>query len=132
MFYVVILAGGSGTRFWPKSRKKRPKQLLNIVGPDSMLRQTVERSLPLAPFDRMLIVTGAEHEGQVKDVLPEFSEENILSEPIGRNTAPAIGLAALALVKKDPEAVMAVLPADHIIKKPRPASRGYPEGFKNS
>ena len=130
MFYVVILAGGSGTRFWPKSRKKRPKQLLNIVGPDSMLRQTVERSLPLAPFDRMLIVTGAEHEGQVKDVLPEFSEENILSEPIGRNTAPAIGLAALALAKKDPEAVMVVLPADHIIKKPDRLQEAIQKGLK--
>lgn len=117
MMYAVILAGGSGTRFWPKSRRKRPKQLLNIVGATSMLRQTVERVLPLIPYERILIVSSAELADMVRHELPELPGANLLVEPVGRNTTPAIGLAAMVLKKRDPNAVMVVLPADHAIRK---------------
>lgn len=117
MLYAVILAGGSGTRFWPKSREKMPKQLLNIVGSRSMLRHTVERVLPLVPYERILIVAGSDLAQGVREELPDLPAENLLLEPVGRNTAPAIGLAATVLRKKDPDAVMAVLPADHVIKR---------------
>ncbi|MDX1764644.1 MAG: mannose-1-phosphate guanylyltransferase [bacterium] len=117
MVYAVILAGGSGTRFWPKSRQDKPKQLLNILGPSTMLRQTVERILPLVPYERIIIVAGERLEAAVKEELPELPQENFLLEPVGRNTAPAIGLAAAALQKRDPASIMAVLPADHTIQK---------------
>ncbi len=117
MLYAVILAGGSGTRFWPKSRQDKPKQLLNIIGPSTMLRQTVERILPLIPYERILIVAGERLEAAVREDLPELPSENFLLEPAGRNTAPAIGLAAAVLQKRDPSSIMAVLPADHTIQK---------------
>jgi mannose-1-phosphate guanylyltransferase len=117
MLYAVILAGGSGTRFWPKSRKKKPKQLLNMIGTSSMLRQTVDRILPIVPYERILIVAGMNLEDAIRQNLPELPSDNLLLEPVGRNTAPAIGFAALVLRKRDPHAVMAVLPADHVIKK---------------
>lgn len=117
MMYAVILAGGSGTRFWPKSREKRPKQFLDITGSGSMLQQTVDRILPLVPYERTIIVAGTELEDEVRKELPELPPENLLLEPVGRNTAPAIGYAAMALRKRDPEAVMAILPADHMIQK---------------
>ena len=126
--YAVILAGGSGTRFWPKSRRRRPKQLLNIVGATSMLRQTVERVLPLIPYERILIVSGAELADVVRHELPELPSENLLIEPVGRNTTPAIGLAAMVLKTRDPNAVMAVLPADHVIRKKRRLLQGLKKG----
>jgi mannose-1-phosphate guanylyltransferase len=117
MMYAVILAGGSGTRFWPWSRQARPKQLLNILGGSSMLRQTVERIRPLVPWERIVVVAGERLEDGVRKDLPELPSENLLLEPVGRNTAPAIGLAAAVLRKTDPSAVMAVLPADHTIQQ---------------
>ncbi|MDD2851513.1 MAG: mannose-1-phosphate guanylyltransferase [Desulfuromonadaceae bacterium] len=115
--YIVILAGGSGTRFWPLSRVARPKQLISITGDRSMLQRTVERVLPLHP-KRILIITNylqaAETELQMQryDAVPI----DVIAEPVGRNTAPAIGLAAALIGSRDPSAIMAVLPADHFIK----------------
>ncbi|MCB2190686.1 MAG: mannose-1-phosphate guanylyltransferase [Deltaproteobacteria bacterium] len=113
--YAVIMAGGSGTRFWPASRQKRPKQLLTLTGERSLLQQTVDRLGPLAPPERVLVVTGSMHTDEVLEQLPELPPENILSEPMGRNTAAACGLAAAWVARRDPGAVCLVLPADHLI-----------------
>jgi mannose-1-phosphate guanylyltransferase len=117
MMHGVIMAGGSGTRFWPQSRKNRPKQLLNIVGTKTMIRATAERILPEIPFERIMVVTGASHAEEIAKQLPELAPGMIVSEPYGRNTAPCIALAAYKLFKTDPDGVMVVLPADHLIGK---------------
>jgi len=119
MIYAVIMAGGSGTRFWPESRKRRPKQLLCIAGEKSMIRTTVERILPAIPFERIMVVTGEEHADEIRCQIPELGEGMIIAEPAGRNTAPCIALAAYKLSKIDPEGIMVVLPADHLIKQER-------------
>ncbi|MBU4564248.1 MAG: NTP transferase domain-containing protein [Desulfarculus sp.] len=113
--YAVIMAGGSGTRFWPASRQKRPKQLLSLTGQRSLLQQTVDRLAPLVPPERVLVVTGRAHAEQVGEQLPELPPANILAEPMGRNTAAACGLAAAWVARRDPGAVCLVLPADHLI-----------------
>jgi len=113
--YAVIMAGGKGTRFWPRSRQKRPKQLLNIVGQRSMLQQTVARISGLLPSENILVVAGEGHGAEVRNQLAELPAENIILEPVGRNTAACIGLAALLVQHRDPSAVMVVLPADHLI-----------------
>src|SRR5919204_221453 len=116
--YAVILAGGSGMRFWPLSRELFPKQLLRVLSDRTLLQQTVERVLPLIPVERVLVVTGAMHAEAVSlQVSPELRlpKANILVEPISRNTASAIGWAAEALRRRDPKAIMVVLPADHVI-----------------
>ncbi|MBW2062114.1 MAG: mannose-1-phosphate guanylyltransferase [Deltaproteobacteria bacterium] len=115
--YAVIMAGGKGTRFWPLSRENRPKQLLAITGSEAMLRSTVDRILPLVPPERVLIVTGAPHADEVEALLSDLPPGNIIIEPIGRNTLPCIGLAAHVVCQKDPDGVMLVLPADHVITK---------------
>jgi mannose-1-phosphate guanylyltransferase len=114
--YIVILAGGSGTRFWPLSRKKTPKQLMSVFGGKSMLQRTVERVLPLQP-KRILIVTNALQTEETARQLHDFPQIpiDIIAEPVGRNTAPAIGLAASLIARHDPDGVMVVLPADHYI-----------------
>jgi mannose-1-phosphate guanylyltransferase len=112
---AVLLAGGRGTRFWPRSRTRLPKQLLNIVGRQTMLRETVERVRPLFPAKNLWVVTNSEQAAMVRRELPFLSSGHILSEPIGRNTAAAIGLAAVHLAHAHGDALMAVLPADHYI-----------------
>ena len=114
--HAVILAGGRGTRFWPRSRTRTPKQLLNIVGKTTMLQQTVERLRPVIPFDRIWTVTNSEQVKPLAKQLPAPARKRVLTEPIGRNTAAAIALAAIHVrhaAKGD--ALMAVLPADHYI-----------------
>jgi mannose-1-phosphate guanylyltransferase len=113
--HAVILAGGRGTRFWPRSRTRAPKQLLNIVGSQTMLQQTVERLLPAFPFERIWVVTNAEQAALVRRQVSRLAAPRILVEPVGRNTAAAIGLAAIHLAQRDPHALMAALPADHYI-----------------
>jgi len=115
MLYGVIMAGGSGTRFWPQSRQSRPKQLLRMAGDKTMIRATVERILPEIPFERIMVVTAATYAEDIISEVPELDCDMLVAEPQGRNTAPCIALAAYKLLKKDPEAVMAVLPADHMI-----------------
>ena len=115
--YIVILAGGSGTRFWPLSRKKTPKQLMSVFGGKSMLQRTVERTLPLNP-KRILIVTNTVQAAETAAQVAPYQGEvriDIVEEPVGRNTAPAIGLAAWIIAQHDPNGVMVVLPADHYI-----------------
>jgi mannose-1-phosphate guanylyltransferase len=115
--YIVILAGGSGTRFWPLSRSARPKQLISITGDRSMLQRTVERVLPLKP-KRILIITNAIQAEETGRQLAHYRTVpiDVIAEPLARNTAPAIGLAATIIAAHDPEGVMVVLPADHFIR----------------
>jgi mannose-1-phosphate guanylyltransferase len=113
--YVVIMAGGRGTRFWPRSRDRKPKHLLDILSERTIVQETVDRLLPLVPPERILVVTGRTHAAELARQLPGIPARNILIEPVGRNTAPCIGLAALHVRRLDPDGVMAVLPADHRI-----------------
>jgi mannose-1-phosphate guanylyltransferase len=115
--YIVILAGGSGTRFWPLSRVALPKQLISITGDRSMLQRTVERVLPLNP-KRILIITNHLQADETGRQMQRYdsAQIDVIAEPCGRNTAPAIGLAAALVASIDPAGVMVVLPADHFIK----------------
>lgn len=114
-FYPVILAGGRGTRFWPLSRKKRAKQLLALDGKQTMIQQTVARLLPLAPAKKFWIITNDDLQPAIAKQLPKLPKKQILAEPVGRNTAPAIGLAAFLLLREDPQAVIGMFPSDHVI-----------------
>lgn len=114
--YAVIMAGGSGTRFWPRSRKTWPKQLLNITGDEVLLKKTIELIKPIIPVGRIKIVTTLPQADALKSTVPEIPEENILVEPVGKNTAPAIGMSALFVERDDPNGVMVILPADHYIE----------------
>ncbi len=114
-FYPIILAGGRGTRFWPLSRKKCAKQLLALDGKQTMIQQTVARLLPLAPAKKFWIVTNADLHPAIGKQLPKLPKPQILAEPIGRNTAPAIGLAAFLLLRQDPDAIIGMFPSDHVI-----------------
>ena len=116
MLHAVILAGGSGTRLWPASRTAKPKHLLPFEPPQTLLQATVQRLTGLVPLDRTWIVTSKSHAEQIADSLPQLDARNILPEHIARNTAASIGWAAVKLRRIDPDAVMIVLPADHIIK----------------
>ena len=114
-FYPVILAGGSGTRFWPRSRKAMAKQVLALDGKDSMIQQTVARLLPLGKHDRFWVITNDALRGVIGKQLKKLKKDRIVAEPAARNTAPAIGLAAFILQKIDPQAVIGMFPADHVI-----------------
>src|SRR4051812_26680131 len=116
MLHAVVMAGGSGTRFWPKSRRDRPKQLLRLYGDATMLQQTVERIAPLVPPERTLIITGADQAEAVRAQLPQLPAENVVAEPCPRDTAPCVGLAASLVARADPEGTMIVMPADHVIQ----------------
>lgn len=115
MLHAIIMAGGSGTRFWPESRDLRPKQLLRFVGERSMIQATVDRLKGLVPPDRMLIATNAKLTAAIGEQLPELPADALLGEPCKRDTAPCIGLAALLVSRHDPQATMAVMPSDHVI-----------------
>jgi mannose-1-phosphate guanylyltransferase len=116
MLHAIIMAGGSGTRFWPKSRRSRPKQLLRLAGETTMLQQTVARIEPLVGLSRILIVTGADQAEAARDQLPGLPSENVIAEPSPRDTAPCVGLAAGVVTHRDPEGTMIVMPADHVIE----------------
>jgi len=116
--YAVVLAGGSGTRFWPLSRELYPKQLLKVLSDQTLIQRTVQRVTPIVPGERVLVVTGAAHADAIRFQLDGpggVPKENILIEPVARNTAPAIGWAAEVIRRRDPQGVMLVMPADHII-----------------
>lgn len=116
--YVVIMAGGRGTRFWPKSRRLKPKQLLSLVGDRTLLQATVDRLEPLVPADRTWVFTNQELRGEVASQLPQIPKRQIVAEPVPRNTAPCLTLAAKILLEQDPEAVLGVFPSDHLIARP--------------
>ena len=116
MIYAIILAGGKGERFWPLSRIQHPKQLLKINSEKSMLEETLERIKDFIPVSRTLLITGSEFQEGILKAVPYLKPENFLIEPEGKNTCLAVGLAAAYLKKKDPEAVLVVLPSDHLIE----------------
>ena len=120
MLHAIIMAGGTGTRFWPASTNDTPKQLLRLVGDETMIRQTVDRLGDLVPPERRLVLTNMRLVDAVRRELPELSASAIVGEPCKRDTAPCIGLAALLVSRHDPEATMVVMPADHVI---RPAEK---------
>ncbi len=111
--YAVIMAGGIGSRFWPRSRESMPKHLLDIQGERTVIRETVDRIGPLVPPENILVVTGRSHAAELIRQLPEIPAGNILIEPLGRNTAPCIGFAALHILRRGEDEVMLVLPSDH-------------------
>lgn len=117
MLYPVIMAGGTGTRLWPLSRRAYPKQALRLVGDQTLIQYAVKRLTPDFPPEQIFIITREEHVAPLAEQVPEIPNENFIIEPEGRGTAPAIGLAAIHLQWRDPDAVMAVLTADHLIKK---------------
>jgi mannose-1-phosphate guanylyltransferase len=133
--YGLILAGGRGTRFWPRSRRAKAKQVLTFQGDRSLIQQTVDRLRPVLPPERIWILTNDHLRAEIVAQLPEVPKRQILAEPAQRNTAPAIGLAAHILQSVDKDSVMSVFPADHIISNPsrylrflKPAFRAAEQG----
>jgi mannose-1-phosphate guanylyltransferase len=113
--FVIIMAGGRGERFWPVSREKTPKQLITLLGKRSFLQQAVDRVLPLVPMKNILIITNAVQAPTVRKQLPKLPKDNVIAEPIGRDTTAAVTLGAAIVGQRNTNAVMAVLPADHVI-----------------
>src|SRR5512136_1206173 len=117
--FVIIMAGGKGERFWPVSREKTPKQLLTLLGGRSFLQQAVDRVLPLVPMKNIFVITNETQAPEVRRQLPKLPKENVISEPIGRDTCAAVTLGAALVGNRSTTAVMAVLPADHVIPEER-------------
>src|SRR5881296_169460 len=113
--FVIIMAGGRAERFWPVSREKTPKQLLTLLGNRSFLQQAVDRVLPLVPLKNIFIITNEAQAPEVRKQLPKLPKDNVVAEPIGRDTCAAVTLGAAIVGARSVNAVMAVLPADHII-----------------
>lgn len=116
MLHAIVMAGGSGTRFWPESRTRWPKQLLKLVGDRSLIQSTIDRVEGVAPPERILVLTSEVLMASIAQQLPQLSQQSILGEPCKRDTAPCIGLAAMLVARDDPEAVMLVMPSDHVIR----------------
>src|SRR5882762_8449252 len=113
--FVIIMAGGRGERFWPVSREKTPKQLITLLGKRSFLQQAVDRVLPLVPMKNILVITNETQAPEVRKQLPKLPKENVISEPMGRDTCAAVTLGAALVGSRSTMGVMAVLPADHVI-----------------
>ena len=113
--FVIIMAGGRGERFWPLSREKTPKQLLTLIGNRSFLQQAVERVLPVVPLKNILIITNEAQAPEVRRQLPKLPRQNVIAEPMGRDTCAAVTLGAAVVGARSTTGVMAVLPADHVI-----------------
>ena len=127
--FVIIMAGGRGERFWPVSREKTPKQLIKLLGNRSFLQEAVDRVLPLVPLKNILIITNAAQAPEVRRQLPKLPHGNIVSEPIGRDTCAAVTLGAALVGARSTTAVMAVLPADHVIPEPRKFQQVLADSF---
>jgi mannose-1-phosphate guanylyltransferase len=131
-YYGLILAGGRGTRFWPRSRRARAKQVLSFFGERSLIQQTVDRLAPVLPPERIWVLTNDHLRDEIVRQLPDVPKRQIIAEPAQRNTAPAIGLAAHILQQIDPKAVMGVFPSDHIIQLTAPYLRLVKSAFKSA
>ena len=131
-YYGLILAGGRGTRFWPRSRKRSAKQVLSVVEERSLIQATVDRLTPVIPPERLWILTNHDLREEIIKQLPGIPKNQVMAEPMQRNTAPAIGLAAQILHSVDPEAVMGVFPSDHVIGKPAPYRKTLKAAFRSA
>jgi mannose-1-phosphate guanylyltransferase len=127
--YVIIMAGGRGERFWPVSREKTPKQLITLLGKRSFLQQAVDRVLPVVPLKNIIIITNAVQAPQVAKQLPKLPKENIVAEPVGRDTCAAVALGAAIVGARSTTAVMAVLPADHVIPEEKKFQQVLADAF---
>src|SRR5579859_4416050 len=127
--FVIIMAGGRGEMFWPVSRERTPKQLLALLGDRSFLQQTVQRVLPLVPIKNILVITNELQAPEVRKQLPKLPKENLIAEPVGRDTAAAITLGAALVGARSTTAVMAVLPADHVIPEEKKFQQVLADAF---
>jgi mannose-1-phosphate guanylyltransferase len=127
--FIIILAGGRGERFWPLSRRRTPKQLLALLGDRSLLQQAVDHVLPLAPPENILVITNAAQRRAARRQLPRLPGQNVIGEPCGRDTCAAVTLGAALAGQRSPRAVMAVLPADHVIAEPQKLRQVLTEAF---
>jgi mannose-1-phosphate guanylyltransferase len=127
--YVIIMAGGRGERFWPVSREKTPKQLATLLGKRSFLQQAVDRVLPLVPIKNIYIITNAVQAPQVRKQLPKLPKQNVIAEPVGRDTCAAVTLGAAIVGQRSTSAVMAVLPADHVIPEEKKFQQVLADSF---
>src|SRR4051812_10527444 len=127
--YVIIMAGGRGERFWPVSREKTPKQLLTLLGGRSFLQQAVDRVLPLVPIKNILVITNETQAPEARKQLPRLPKENVISEPVGRDTCAAVTLGAALVGGRSTTGVMAVLPADHVIPEEKKFQQVLSDAF---
>jgi len=127
--FVIIMAGGKGERFWPVSREKTPKQLLTLLGERSFLQQAVDRVLPVVPLKNILIITNEAQAPEVRKQLPKLPKENVIVEPVGRDTTAAVTLGAALVGARSTTAVMAVLPADHVISEEKKFQQVLSDAF---
>src|SRR3954469_3458567 len=127
--FVIIMAGGKGERFWPVSREKTPKQLITLLGGRSFLQETVERVLPLVPIKNILVITNDIQAPEVRKQLPKLPKENVIAEPVGRDTCAAVTLGAALVGARSTTAVMAVLPADHVIPEEKKFQQVLSDAF---
>src|SRR5258706_1953354 len=127
--FVVIMAGGRGERFWPVSREKTPKQLIKLLGDKSFLQQAVERVAPLVPMKNIFIITNEAQAAEVRKQLPKLPEENVVAEPLGRDTCAAVTLGAALVGARATTGVMAVLPADHVIPEEKKFQQVLSDAF---
>lgn len=127
--FVIIMAGGRGERFWPVSREKTPKQLIRLLGERSFLQQAVDRVLPVVPATNVLIITNSAQVAEVRRQLPELPKDNIVAEPVGRDTCAAVTLGAALVGARSTKAVMAVLPADHVIPEEKKFQQVLKDAF---
>ena len=127
--YVIIMAGGKGERFWPLSREKTPKQLLPLLGVRSFLQEAVERVLPLVPLKNILVITNETQAPEVRKQLPKLPKENLIAEPVGRDTTAAVTLGAALVGARSTTGVMAVLPADHVIPEEKKFQQVLSDAF---
>jgi mannose-1-phosphate guanylyltransferase len=124
MLHAMIMAGGGGTRFWPRSRRRHPKQFLRLAGEETLLQQAVGRLEAQVPPERTWIITAGDHVGEVSRQVSQVPSQQIIGEPCGRDTAPCIGLGAALIARQDADAVMLVTPADHVIEPAQEFRRG--------
>jgi mannose-1-phosphate guanylyltransferase len=127
--FVIIIAGGRGERFWPLSREKTPKQLLTLLGNRSFLQQAVERVLPLVPLKNILVITNEAQVGEVRKQLPKLPKQNVVAEPVGRDTCAAVTLGAALVGARSTTGIMAVLPADHVIPEEKKFQQVLADAF---
>jgi mannose-1-phosphate guanylyltransferase len=127
--FVIIMAGGRGERFWPLSREKTPKQLIRLLGGRSLLQQAVDRVLPLVPLRNVLVITNEAQAPEVRRQLPKLPKENVIAEPLGRDTCAAVTLGAALVGARSTTGVMAVLPADHVIPEEKKFQQVLSDAF---